>query len=225
MEEWRPDWLDESAYDFLSGASWEMWAWQFLRRNSAYQDDWDSFVTDCHLRRIDNCLTPLSKKLGEQWCLTEMVDPSADSADGRWLVRRFAKRLTKAHTRPNSEYLDLKVREKQAFGFDLTKPISPQVKAVKEDLLELQKCLKDEGLLVPNSPGKNTGDLGLYLRILDATAAGISREVIVATIEPYKSIAEDGSAKELDTLSDNLKAARSYVKSRYQKLLLRLPKE
>ena len=240
MEKWRPDWLDESAYDFLSCASWNTWAWQFLRRNGEYQKDWKLIVTDCNRLGVGTSLTSLSRKIGEKWFLTEMIDPSADRADGRWLISGFARRLTKA-PKTNSEYLDLKKPEKQGYGFDLTKPISAQVKAVKADLLALQKSLQDDGVIEVQNPGKKIGELTLYLRILDARANLTSHLDITNTLESYKSLEEDdsgiastpsdkklqaaGSDIALARLNQNLKAANRLVKGGYQNLLLRLPKE
>jgi hypothetical protein len=225
LQEWQPDWLDESAYGFLSDASWDTWAWQFLRRNGEYQTDWDHFISDCNSRCVGIRLTPLSRKLGGGWCLSEMVDPSANSVGGRWLMSRFAKRVTRAHTRANSEYLDLKIREKQAYGLDLTKPITPQIKAVEADLRELQKHLKDEGLITLKKPGKKVGDFKLYLRILDARAARIPKKEIIAKLDPYKSLEAYGSRSAPERLDENLKAARRLANVEYQMLLLRVPDE
>lgn len=223
METWRPDWHDESAYDSLKNASWGKWAWEFLRRNDEYQGDWDKVVADCHHNGIPVALTPLSRKLAQNWGLSEMVDPSVDGAEGRWLMSRFAKLLTKSRKSPNIEYLDLKNKKFRGYGFDLTWPIGPQVEAVKQDLQALQNSLLEEGKIKLRKSPPKTGDLRLYLRILDARAKKISKKEIVTKLEPYVSIGADGSDKDMDRLDENLKAARRLVTGNYSKLLLRLP--
>jgi hypothetical protein len=40
---WRPDWTDAGAYRFTESLSVAQWAWEFLRRNPAYQRDWRWF--------------------------------------------------------------------------------------------------------------------------------------------------------------------------------------
>lgn len=39
-DEWRPDWKDESQYEFCDRLTAEGWAWQFVRRNHEYQLYW-----------------------------------------------------------------------------------------------------------------------------------------------------------------------------------------
>lgn len=225
MESWRPDWCDESAYDALKNVSWGKWAWEFLRRNSAYQSDWDKVVADCRHKGVPVSLTPLSRKLAQEWGLSEMVDPAAPGAEGRWLKSRFAKLLTKSLKSPNIEYLDLKNKRFRGYGFDLAWPIGPQVEAVEQDLKALQKSLKEQGQIQLKKSSPRTGDLRLYLRILDARAKKVSKKDIVTKLEPYVSIGADGSDKDMDRLDENLKAARRLVKGGYSKLLLRLPEE
>lgn len=39
------NWQDASVYDFTAGINGAQWAWQFLRRNPLYQQQWQSFIT------------------------------------------------------------------------------------------------------------------------------------------------------------------------------------
>jgi hypothetical protein len=218
MKTWVPDWRDESAYDSLKNASWGKWAWEFLRRNEEYQAEWGQVVTDCQRKGVPLSLTPLSRKLAHKWGLSEMIDPSEGGVKGRWVMSRYARRLTKAPNKQRSEYLDLNIRDKQAYGFDLAKPIGPQVKALREDLLALQRKLIEEGEVAIKRAGKKTGPLTLYLRILDARTAGASQKDILETLNAYEP---DAESTEVERFKKNLIAARDLVNDGYMKLLLR----
>lgn len=39
-----PDWIDENAYRFTKRLTASQWAWEFLRRNPAYRDQWQTFI-------------------------------------------------------------------------------------------------------------------------------------------------------------------------------------
>lgn len=39
--DWVPAWRDPANYEFLEDATNQQWAWQFLRRNPSYQDDFE----------------------------------------------------------------------------------------------------------------------------------------------------------------------------------------
>ena len=40
----RPDWFNHEAYDFTKNLTCQQWAWEFLRRNEEYIQDYDWFI-------------------------------------------------------------------------------------------------------------------------------------------------------------------------------------
>ena len=71
------NWQDASAYDYTLGFSGEQWAWQFLRRNPLYQQQWQSFITTWRALESDYGKAPdrdfcLWKKDPRAWVI---VDP------------------------------------------------------------------------------------------------------------------------------------------------------
>jgi len=218
-EKWRPEWRNEAAYDFVNWTCWKNIAWQFLRRNDNYFEDWDVYLSVT--KKSDNQLYFMRRRqaLGERWGLSELVDPTVNSPPYRWKLSRFARLITKSRKKENYIYLDLNIRYKRAYGFDLRKAITPQIDALKADLRELQAELIKEQAIKVTKPAKNIGDLKLYLRILDAVKSGASRDQIALQLEPYKSIGVAGT--ELEKLAEHLKAARRIVKKTYRDFLFR----
>jgi hypothetical protein len=43
-----PDWRNPQDYDFTSKLSADQWAWEFLRRNPRYREEWQAFISTWH---------------------------------------------------------------------------------------------------------------------------------------------------------------------------------
>lgn len=76
IPEWMPDWRDESTYKFPKRQNLTGWAWEFLRRNPAYQNAWQDNYVDGPLRWI-------RELLGNRGSLSEAESKSiyADNED------------------------------------------------------------------------------------------------------------------------------------------------
>lgn len=101
--EWKelPDWADKADYDFLKDAQPHEWAWEFLRRNQQYRNDWLSIgATPKHVRvynppRLENedeqawmrrvvykldrepNISSLTSSFAKKWGVNELSDPFA----------------------------------------------------------------------------------------------------------------------------------------------------
>lgn len=54
----RPDWSNEKAFSFAKDYSPSQWAWEFLRRQSGYQNSWNAFI-ESTMTEVDD--TPFLK--------------------------------------------------------------------------------------------------------------------------------------------------------------------
>ena len=89
--DWLPDWRDESGYPAPNELSARLWAWQFLRRNSKYQADFESW---------QELVSILPKENGEIPNIHEdlrfyVLDPPADDGE---TYAGYTKRVGIHHT-------------------------------------------------------------------------------------------------------------------------------
>ena len=89
MSKWQehPLWSDDGAYDFLNGASVEVWAWEFLRRSDKYCKDWKriSQLTLQERKSQYDFIPPLNSGESEQkWlrrCVANGLEPQKMQID------------------------------------------------------------------------------------------------------------------------------------------------
>ena len=79
--DWKelPNWLNEDEYGWLENASPQVWAWEFLRRNSQYRDDWKKLLS-------------LKTELGSGWgsnnqSLVHVPPMIATETESQWIAR------------------------------------------------------------------------------------------------------------------------------------------
>lgn len=94
----RPDWSREKAYSFTKNYRPSQWAWEFLRRQSKYQDSWKEFIkstmTDVEKTPfLKDYLARYSKNGGlaiaVQTALKDFKDTYADSSSNELIAQYF----------------------------------------------------------------------------------------------------------------------------------------
>ena len=148
-----PDRRKDKDYNFTEPISNERWAWEFLRRNPKYKDDWDIYVK----KSGGEWNYQLLVHFGKKWSLGQIKDFKDDSIPHEWLVTLRTPILTKAPNR-NRNYLNLAIKEKVGLGFDLRKSIPAQMNYAKSLLVDLQKQLIECGQVKIEKPGNKPAD-------------------------------------------------------------------
>lgn len=216
-----PDWRNSADYAYAKKLHIHEWAWEFLRRSEAYIAAWRNFN--------DNQATdPYAHyKASAKFNLQEPVDPDlpAKEADPSWLdvidvllhtgddeeddpdIRRILYR-------PD---LDPEMSWAEAYWFDLTKPIDPQVEMVRL-LLKISQEIAFEAVpeakkLLPRGKYQRQ-QFSRYVRLLDAERSGASLGEMARRLFP-KAGDPRRSAKSA------LRTAKEIADTGYLELLLR----
>ena len=226
-------WNRAEDYAYLDkGIRLHDWAWEFLRRNTAYQAAYQRYV-EAGFESEDTAAA--WEAVRTPWGLLYPVDPRRpfyDSGVG-WEVRvgpSLRSRLVDlidsntpfeglpfaVHGDPDS-ILWSGFPERAEFSFDLRLPIEPQVEEVREDLLECQaKCVRLGKIQVRKSPsGKVRADhYRRYVRLLDGKATGASINAMAEGLFGDKQERRDSARRALQ-------AALKLSQGGYRDLLLR----
>jgi hypothetical protein len=229
-----PDWRNPDDYRFCEHLTAPQWAWEFLRRNPAYRQDWAWFSAvwaeleaeygrpphrDFFRWQQDPRAYVPDERCGEgekgaagvgcagvggrlliecwmgaKWSFKKFPpDPADDDPVG-------AGRLEWTAPEPVAEPLrsGRVVPERPAWlalGFDLSRPLGPQLEEARRRLAVEQRRLRKAGALDRFSVAGNREDWTLCLRVIDAREAGADRRSIeehlsVAPLEPVLDEAE-----------------------------------
>jgi hypothetical protein len=227
--DWLPDWRDASGYPDPESTSRQQWAWEFLRRNSQYQSDWNQReMPDYAVYFKQQKIDPSDKEiymlvLGTKWGLACYApDPSIDVPE----VLLFLETDVAAAT----TYEDVQKIGRMPYSpgdwpfvnvvFDLELPIHSQIETTKEFLRKTQKNFIDRGKVELKKgshrfPGGRL--LRDYLRCLDGEAGGASLKEIAEVVFPMiNNDYPDLQAQQ--KVRDNLTAAKKLVNSKYRYL-------
>jgi len=178
MSEYRPsprfpNWSDPSAYpddetfrDSEDSSNYARgWAWEFLRRNPAYQEDYDRALNG------DNAS---QEEVAAKYGLSLLLPYSYSGSECLAMFKNIlALRELDSHSLQFPHFTETQV----AFVFDVTLPLQPQWEAAKAQIAEKADRL---GLVLQErSDGrKRYGNYPRYLRVLDARANNIrSKEI------------------------------------------------
>lgn len=189
------DWRNPDDYQFTETLSPELWAWQFLRRNTEYRKDYDWFIGNWRALEADYGKAPnrnFSKwKLDDRaYAPDEMTqgfcenDKSCASPDGdRVLIECAMGAKWGFYKFPNAPDVEFPAvpgrllwREQEAWLPDMDSPAKPHELDVRFDLrlpaqqqlVELKRLLAVQQSAYQKSQGWNTKRLRRYLRLLDA---------------------------------------------------------
>lgn len=149
--EWR------RAAGYPEQISMSQWAWEFLRRNLSYCEDFSR-----HGQHQDD--EPSGGRLAERWGI-EGVAP--DPAESRPVIfwKRSATAVRQVRTGDPSVNAI-----KPSIEFDLTRPLEPQFDRVKQLLKSRQNRMIRKGLVDPDFVNRRArcAEYRNYLRVLDA---------------------------------------------------------
>jgi hypothetical protein len=200
---WPPDWRSSAPYSGYETWSSKRWAWEFLRRNSEFQ--W-------WCNKVEELVDPDARLQGEVMCsrlfslsaYKHYSEPFDEGAQPQFT--RLMRVLTHTDAEPDEHDLNMyrgdvlvkvNVRHLQTetsiqdhlqwYG-DLLRQVRTQIHA------ESPKATKPQ-------PAK----LALYLRLLDATDAGVHQQAMGPALFPEKLINADGLQRSPDEWHEFLK--------------------
>lgn len=212
-----PDWRNIDDYKYIDELTYSEFAWEYLRRNQDYRDDWKKYIFTPHSSQG----YPASHVRAKKWFLDKMINPEEDKPLLKWQLTAAPQTLSRA----NRQYLLNKAPRYIAVGIDLGLSISHQIELLETRLEEQQeKYLKNEEKKVIEPPN-NLKVLKIHFRLLDANLDGVSIANITKHFEKEKD--HDYDYKK-DVNIDNkerstrqyLKAAKKFCKERNALLLL-----
>lgn len=183
-------WDNKQDYVFPSDMSLDYWAWQFLRRNKEYKNEWESALEIYKSRYIKNKKINLSE--------LEYIEPSSFLAlhgfpfsqelkdwgfgAGFYNPLHIMPQNLKFKKRCERPYLAIDIEESKNrahITFDITLPLEPQLKNAK---LYLKKIAKERG--IKPITRKHKIKWRDYLIVYDACQAEIEPNKIAKVVFP-----------------------------------------
>jgi hypothetical protein len=204
---WRPDWKDPNAYPNPNTSPLQ-WAWEFLRRNPRYEQQWKKLIqpgfkiadlnnvwksaqreTPGHRYRPRLNSDPALLFEREFHVLTYPPPPWENKAK-----LRFAAQFVRYQRGALSSYEPTKVHgaidhNQMVIWFNLGWPIDPQLTNAKLTLKLAAKEFKDRRLRFPQYQ--------TYLRLLDARAAGAKEKQIIQILYREQSNSDENARQKM----------------------------
>jgi hypothetical protein len=222
---WLPNWIESRAYPGPCDLNLNQWAWEFLRRNPRYQQDWaekaEPVVTSTG--SFDNTL--ISKELDAEIKKIEQkygIMMAQDPRDGRW-PPAFRSEFVTMYECPS--FLDsvrctIQVDRGELYvKFNLKQPISGQMEVVRGWIENCQRDLVNLGEIPKPRQTRNWRDKWpMYLRVLDARAADASLNQIAGVLLPDTPNSYP-EFKGRDAIRKDLTAARRLRDGGYLRML------
>ncbi|MFU2207243.1 transcriptional regulator domain-containing protein [Solidesulfovibrio sp. C21] len=220
----RPNWQDESCYLYTVKLNNTGWAWEFLRRNTAYCSEWDNLVK-LEEGKIGWWIPNEGHSEAEKWGLSSgYISPAAtgfqvmelnkdqlffDLSPG--IVSGNVGNIERYSSEPKER--KIMMRDGQlAFAFDLCLNINDQIDYAKRILKDAQKAIHHFGPR-PISIKKHKQNWPDYLRILDGIHCGCSFSAIGEIVYP-------GNDDPGDRAKKAHKTARSLAEKDYRVIML-----
>jgi len=205
-------WDNPADYRFTEELTAEEWAWQFLRRNPAYQTDWRWFQAtwtvleaeygrapqrDFHRWQQDpRAYRPTTTEqgeveslliecwMGQKWGFYKFpIDPVVERPEpGKELLWRDVSPVAQLVEASDADWLGADPA-KVAYGFDLRQPLAPQFAQAQRFLRLLQRQRGKQGSLFVETLRQRQHEWRLYLRYLDAEAERIPAEQIIKVLQ------------------------------------------
>jgi len=183
------DWKNEADYPPVEGTLLARWHWEFLRRNRAYQDDYDHYR---ELKDNDDGVAErdsLARRYGLQGIMLDYMDPLESLFQS---PRKSGIRLVQWQTawigedekgvriegkREDLEYLDPKIRQHECcVVFNLRHDLDEQLSEASARVRKLDLRFQERRGRVEDYP--------LYLRLLDAEDEGVVMEDMIKFFMP-----------------------------------------
>lgn len=162
--DWLPDWRDVSQYPVPDTTEPRQWAWEFLRRNAEYQNDFEKSDSEPHKYGLEFEAAPPSKN---------------NPFDDRLFAFRPISRIVYDYDDSGSTRVWFEENE-VAILFDLSKSISSQTSEAKRQLQLLQGTSGLKGKQTRPPYDRFTR----HLRILDAVFSDATTKEIATVLFP-----------------------------------------
>ncbi|MBC3919227.1 hypothetical protein H8L32_17175 [Undibacterium sp. CY18W] len=217
----RPDGATIDRYKGLSRWTYRRWAWEFLRRNN-------EFIEACNNAKDKS--EDEKQAIAQQFGLLKFKD-FKDKYKGNYGFPKFETEKLSIWTNINIEESPKRLKKIKLIPgailirFDLNKAIT-DIKAFDKQLRDAEKILKNRLDKYSEIRGKKPAHFnhsvktfGIYIRLLDARAAGYKIAQCAQLIEPKKS--EGKTTTELrDSVKHRIKQAEEYANYKYMSLPL-----
>ena len=208
-----PDWRDPSCYKYTAELTFPQWAWEFLRRNPKYQQDWERWglETEVSAQTLDRLLSsetpqiaPTTEALVQAtidaatWGLNHPFNPSMTPRAGEpfpvWRKELLGERVFLLNRGHAAETIARAPDEVVFFGLDLRLRLTPQIDFLKQVFEDEREQL---GLRPKRITKAHRKTFPNYLRALDADALGIPPKETARALWPNHS---DSKRQHRDTL-------------------------
>lgn len=199
-------------------ASLDLWAWSFLRRNQQFQTELAEAKKrpnpklDEHGRPIGWNRTPVGIVL-EKWGVKTPMLPEwieAGISDSPVRFQKHPIHATSVEIEGRRYQLMPESKSRIVLEFDLAAPIQPQLTRAKEIIAAAKEQIKND---LPKENRKQVAMYPLYLRVLDAEAAKVSKAKMA---EVFSQECPDGVTEK--DISNWLKAAEELTTNGYKRL-------
>ncbi len=224
VPEWLPDWRDEKAYTYLNDVSPTQWAWEFVRRNPKYQNDYANYaaaVAEPRALPEESFFQYIERAKREgRWKIPPPKEADERSARYHIEPRPYDPTIKDARVQfAHPPWVDLghgeHIEGQVKIVFDLRGPLKRQLQNAKR-ILDAWKAVAElsedeEDSTSPSSLSRNTRfhfrRFPHYLRLLDAHQADVKLTDIAPVLLPDKPNEYPGySATKL--LRANLRTAK-----------------
>jgi len=176
----KRDWRSDADYDFTEELDLNGWAWEFLRRNPEYRNDWELELQNIYqtispqgIDIEDDCFSIEPEKIDCQtkWWIARFVNPDTDCPIGLDFVNSYGRIYR------DSTKIDL-LPGRVAVIFDLNLPIKRQVELTASRLRKWQEIYENRGICRLRKPKTHNDLWKSYLRVLDAKTDGAANKEI-----------------------------------------------
>ena len=174
------NWKNEMAYPSVGNTLLSRWHWEFLRRNQAYQSDYESYTELHRVSGKQKKCEALARKYGldrlmldyheslESLFQSPRIDTNIRLVQWQtdWVGADENGNLIEGN-RENMEYLDPHIRQHECcIVLNLRNSIEQQLAVARERVQKLQKRCEEKRGQIGNYP--------YYLRLIDAVDDGVS---------------------------------------------------
>ena len=203
-----PDWRRKQSYEPLRENTLNQWAWEFLRRNPEYIEDWKKNSDDNFSVALKWGIAGLLKDPAKTYQDIKQ-DPDGIGFDPPGGFETTL--MDKTEEEKKHLYAGLPNFEtgKQSFEFNFYLPINPQLKVAKKMLLRLQERGKGRKAFKPRPD-----EWIILLRVLDAKAEGIRDKEVAEILFPDQQ--SDDINAGIKKVYDKNKQAQKYVEYDYR---------
>lgn len=239
------NWKEPKDYEFSKTLNSKKWAWEFLRRNPAYIEEWEKELP-LELERRKKLLsdpetkdapylegykknTPESShfiipgrsldKYFKKWGMLNLVNPAQDNPFPNPFNQFMSFQYGNVQGGNMGNIKKIFLGNYISIVYDITHPLKPQIANAQKILLEIQKDKVKEGKTLINRPKKHKDNWIEYLRILDANAENVSNEEIARVMFPLLSNDYPSYAGN-EKVRKSLKRAEYLTKKGYREIAL-----